>query len=623
MYISEIIKDEYIGWGQRLDTKSFLNNIVFITAPTGTGKTTFILNTLLPFAYQNNRRIYYLVNREVLKRQINEKIDIITAEYASKGLPGMNQCICVNTYQSLEKYFKANGENLLSKELFDYIICDEAHYFLNDALFNTNTQLSYFSIADFFGIVPVVFMSATMENIYPVISNAEKFRKKALGEMTYITLSDELLFTQKTVMYTCKGDYSYLNICSFGEISEIPDIIRKENQKAKEKEKKQSKWLIFYNDIKKGKELEKELKKQKLDAVFVDSNHEDEKEAEEVVNNITRNSIITADIVIATSVLDNGVSIEDRDLRNLIILAENKIEFIQMLGRKRQDGQRVNLYLCRRRKADFVNRLHYVDKLWKACLQSHAPLDKGDTLAYVERLLESPSFYRYARCFLFQPRSAAYNYVVVEKIDKNLNGDERKENSENEEVTDKEEPSEIRRIYSARWYQLFINYFSEVAIANQVDFYNSIIKKFEEEGEYAFMNEQCRWLGIPPERIKELRAESIENETEEVKRKLVRVLDEIKDNDLSAVENKKIKKERISKLVIDLLRKLLDDEEIEENIMELESLRETMRKHERPMTYPKFNRCMELFELPYRMDEKEGEPYIIRKIGDAVDIDEI
>ncbi|MBO5177179.1 MAG: DEAD/DEAH box helicase family protein [Lachnospiraceae bacterium] len=620
MYISDIIKDEYIGWGQRLDTKSFLNNIVFITAPTGTGKTTFVLNTLLPFAYQNNRRIYYLVNREVLKRQIQEKIDIITAEYASKGLTGMNQCICVNTYQSLEKNIKTEGKNQLYKESFDYIICDEAHYFLNDALFNTNTLLSYFSIAEFFGIVPVVFMSATMENIYPVICNAEKFRKRALGEISPITLSNELLFTQKTVMYTGEGDYSYLNIYSFGEISEIPDIIRKENQRAKEKGEKQSKWLIFYNDIKKGKDLAKELKKQKHDAVFVDSNHEDEKEAEEVVNNIARDSIITADVVIATSVLDNGVSIEDRELRNLIILAENKIEFIQMLGRKRQDGQRVNLYLCRRRKVDFVNRLHYVDKLWKACLQSHVLLDKGDTLAYVERLLESPSFYRYARCFLFQPRSAAYNYEVVEKNEKHLNSEKE---TENEKETDKEEPSEIRRIYSARWYQLFINYFSEVAIANQVDFYNLIIKKFEKEGEYAFMNEQCRWLGIPPERIKELRAESIENETEEVKRKLVRILDEIKNDELSATRNKEIKKESISKLVIDLLRKLLDDEEIEENIVELKALKEDIRKHERPMTYPKFNRCMELFDLPYRMDEKEGEPYIIREIGDVVDNEEI
>lgn len=50
--------------------------------------------------------------------------------------------------------------------------------------------------------------------------------------------------------------------------------------------------------------------------------------------------------MIATSVIDNGVSIEDKALKNVVIDSTEEVEFMQMLGRKRwKDGEIINLFV--------------------------------------------------------------------------------------------------------------------------------------------------------------------------------------------------------------------------------------------------------------------------------------
>ena len=64
--VTDKIGEEYKQWSNY--------NKIFISAPTGSGKTYFILNVLLPFACSQNRKILFLVNRKILKLQLEKEI---------------------------------------------------------------------------------------------------------------------------------------------------------------------------------------------------------------------------------------------------------------------------------------------------------------------------------------------------------------------------------------------------------------------------------------------------------------------------------------------------------------------------------------------------------------------
>ena len=65
--LSEEIGEKYIEWKD--------GDCIFISSPTGSGKTYFILNILRPFLIQNNKKVLYLVNRSILKEQIDKEME--------------------------------------------------------------------------------------------------------------------------------------------------------------------------------------------------------------------------------------------------------------------------------------------------------------------------------------------------------------------------------------------------------------------------------------------------------------------------------------------------------------------------------------------------------------------
>lgn len=125
-FISDIIKDEYEEWETR--------NIIFLTAPTGSGKTSFVLDKLVKHVEsKKDSKILYLVNRKILKKQIKKiiKIDI------RPEIKNIDKIIKVKTYQELEAYYEGNKYDDGSK--YDIIIADECHYFF----FRFNVQSKY------------------------------------------------------------------------------------------------------------------------------------------------------------------------------------------------------------------------------------------------------------------------------------------------------------------------------------------------------------------------------------------------------------------------------------------------------------------------------------------------
>lgn len=87
--VTDKIGEEYKQWSNY--------NKIFISAPTGSGKTYFILNVLLPFACSQNRKILFLVNRKILKLQLEKEISNFPFEIAKN--------ITIETYQTLEKKY--------------------------------------------------------------------------------------------------------------------------------------------------------------------------------------------------------------------------------------------------------------------------------------------------------------------------------------------------------------------------------------------------------------------------------------------------------------------------------------------------------------------------------------
>ena len=49
--------------------------------------------------------------------------------------------------------------------------------------------------------------------------------------------------------------------------------------------------------------------------------------------------------------MDNGISFIDSDLKHIVVSADTQEEFIQMLGRKRANNEKVTLYIYRRNQS--------------------------------------------------------------------------------------------------------------------------------------------------------------------------------------------------------------------------------------------------------------------------------
>ena len=65
--------------------------------------------------------------------------------------------------------------------------------------------------------------------------------------------------------------------------------------------------------------------------------------------------------MISTTVLDNGVSIHDSDLKHIVLPSHNKTEFLQMIGRKRlADNETVKLYIKNHTYKEIINEQHSI-----------------------------------------------------------------------------------------------------------------------------------------------------------------------------------------------------------------------------------------------------------------------
>lgn len=369
--ITEIIGKSYESWNQ--------GDIILISGPTGSGKSYFVLHVLLEHVvdeFLETRKyhpIFYYVNRKILKDQLEDELIHKVQPILGKKEDGIRakDFITIETYQSVESAAKNFINPILRRDIlfeqektifnqeYAYVVYDECHYFLSDSTYNPATELSFDKLTTASESNTQIFMSATMDSVKEVIYR--RYNRKKINVYYAMTYGTEHFRAGGNKWgfkpYSVKSSYKNINLFGINDIKDLNSIITQN--------KRTGKWLIFVHSKAYGNELCKTLQKTdelKEEVVFIDAQYEADPVAAASVDEVVKKKYMDKKVVICTSVLDNGVSFHDERLRNVVILTDTEEEFIQMLGRKRSDGQILNLYICKQDRKFFSDKLNYVKK---------------------------------------------------------------------------------------------------------------------------------------------------------------------------------------------------------------------------------------------------------------------
>lgn len=360
---------------------------VFISAQTGQGKNYFIENTLIPYVRELNiknqtkQKVLILSNRLALQKQIKNRLDESDDLDENKKIYPYSEYADVMTYQSLLLHEKTLKEKQKYEESrYIYVICDEAHFFTSDAMFNPHTYKILQMIVRLFQEAVRVYMSATPYECLEYIIKCEDEERKRLNLKKYAQNQSKWKYG-KMIFYHFKRDYSYLDVKTYSSISELYGEIVEGVVRKKEK------WLIFIDDkekcVREKNKLEKlirdkesslvieEKKSKKKDegGAGTDKDNEAEKNVEKVYavdanskkepiyQDIVKNERLNKDtyVLISTSVLDNGINL--KGIKNIVVSDMEKSKCLQMVGRARKSkGDEHRTLYVKRFYADEVDK---------------------------------------------------------------------------------------------------------------------------------------------------------------------------------------------------------------------------------------------------------------------------
>ena len=340
-WINELIGEDYKYWSD--------GSVIIIETQTGTGKTTFIKEVLVPFAIEAGKKILFICNRINLRRQVTEDLLKVAtgkeAGYSPKELDEIElDGITIKSYQKIQeeilndKYNTGSG-HASTIDIYDYIILDECHYIFADSNFNNTTRLIFEKLIQTWHYNAVkIFITATAHEIKDSIRNYLSDRSRKITGLPWVYEH----FNMRD--YTTGTDYRYINSTKY--FKNINDIIA-----TIQNDMSDDKWIVFVSNIEKdGRVIEAALGEQ---AVFITKDTESSNPELQLIINEKR---FSKKVLITTRTLDNGISIEDESVRHIAIMTWNEISFIQMLGRRRvkiNNADKVNLYIHTRDSRSF------------------------------------------------------------------------------------------------------------------------------------------------------------------------------------------------------------------------------------------------------------------------------
>ena len=285
-----------------------VGDVITIKAGTGTGKSYFIKNKLYAFAKANNKKILMLIHRTNCVNQFETEIK----------KDKKTDVIHIKTYQSLESLKNKHNKEVDFSD-YEYIVCDEFHYFLGDANYNKTTDISLNTILEQ-TFVTKIFMSATGDYMKGYINTVKEI---------------------ETIDYELPINFNFIeDLTFFNKDESVEKFIEDAIEKG-------YKCIFFMQSAERAYELSLKYK----DHCLFNCSKSNEKHYKYVdaakITKMLAEEKFEEQILITTTCLDAGVNINDDDVTHIICDVKDVGSLIQCIGRKRlkNDSEKIRLFI--------------------------------------------------------------------------------------------------------------------------------------------------------------------------------------------------------------------------------------------------------------------------------------
>lgn len=362
-------------------------SVITLQAPVGYGKTTAVLGPILNHERIKGGRMLHVSNRTSLKSQMFQtmlaKVEdgITPIEAEADGIVTLGS-ITFASYQALSKWLSGGSadKKLGNYRCCDYtvVVLDEAHYILADSSFSKQTA-SLANVRKVFSNAKRLYMSATLEPVLRIIVEriegiSDFYEDYGNGifnlqdyprYVRYLPYPFDAVLSQGSFPAYTKADYYHFSVSESDFSFFIPRVLPQSISLAEDliqqkKDGKLIKAFVFVNSIALAKKYRKEIEDCNIKCAVIHSeaggwNH---------LNSDGRNALkeihqtrgfASYEVVLTTTALDNGISLEDPAITHIYVAGSDYISFVQQAGRIRvkEDGRKVFLTIPDYGESDF------------------------------------------------------------------------------------------------------------------------------------------------------------------------------------------------------------------------------------------------------------------------------
>lgn len=401
MYLSDVIKPiNYWNWG---------DSDIYIQAPTGSGKTNFILNCILPMAMQQGRGVLILCNRKNLLQQYITDIGNNTMARMKNGdwswhFFQQNGMLCVMTYQAIAE--SKQIDRIIGR--YGIVVCDEVHALYADSHFATGLYKAFDKLVNWSMGRLMLYVSATAEHIFPILYQATCQR---LYPACYFQQPDWSRTQSFPGYYRLEEDYTFCNVRYLEKIQQVPALIADDQDP-------NSKWLVFVSSVREGNVILKGLKDLELTDAFLLTKETVMSERGKIISDqLVCTHTFDCKVLISTLVLEAGVSVCEPNVKNIVNLHYLRETFIQTLGRKRmQDNENLNVYILNRNAQFWAGKQNFCMQILKE-YQAMRCNSMYDLQKHIAMRLLATAGNELLKTFVYYDEVYRFNYISILKAE--------------------------------------------------------------------------------------------------------------------------------------------------------------------------------------------------------------